>query len=344
MAGSRRGRERPRWTRRPGMSRSSGHRRSGRHHERRTLDCSGQGWRGSRASRGPSRDGRWGPGAAMPRYAASADAECTRAASSRIAGTRSLDDDRPAARVRSTSRPRSLHVPTGTTASVLPPAPGAAGPPRRSPASPAGQGPERDPQEARGRRGGPPSRVRELEEPRGGAGVERGRQRDCRSMAARWRVDARRTATSRDRALAVPSDRAAAVRTPRSSCLSATSSSVAPARFGADGDVQRHDGIQEVGLVRDADGPGAVQAGDALQPGAGQRASAATARQGSARVPDVAPEPDVRPPRHVVLVRRRLQWPVQRAAVRILHPAPAEVASDAHPLLARGAIERCGPT
>jgi hypothetical protein len=95
------------------------------------------------------------------------------------------------------------------------------------------------------------------------------------------------------------------------------------------GNVERHGGIQEVRLIGDADGPRPIQPGYATDPSAWQcRQGRHGAGQGSPRVTDVRPEPDVRAnaSRHGHLVRsgahRGYSRPVQPVAVRILHPSP----------------------
>jgi hypothetical protein len=100
-------------------------------------------------------------------------------------------------------------------------------------------------------------------------------------------------------------------------------------------DVEGCDRIQEVRLVRDADGFRAVQPGHATEASAGQSAERHDGvGQRSTRVTDVGPEPDVRPnpPRHGHLDRppctpgysRR----VQHVAVRILHPSSSPAAGE----------------
>ena len=112
-------------------------------------------------------------------------------------------------------------------------------------------------------------------------------------------------------------------------------------------DVERDDGVQEVGLVGDTDGRRAVEARDAAEASAGQGAKRRHGvGQRPARVADVRPEPDVRPnaPAHRHLDRPRsapgYSRRVQPVAVRILHPQPGEDAGELTRLRRRGPLDR----
>lgn len=111
--------------------------------------------------------------------------------------------------------------------------------------------------------------------------------------------------------------------------------------IGPAGHVEGDDGVQEVGLIDHADGPGSIEARDATEASAGQGAERRHGIcQRPARVADVRPKPDVRPnasahdhldrPRSAPGYSRR----VQPVAVRILHPQPGEDAGELTRLVA----------
>ncbi len=112
-------------------------------------------------------------------------------------------------------------------------------------------------------------------------------------------------------------------------------------RIWTAGDIQRHDRIQEVGLIHDADRLRPVEARDASQMRAGQIPERSDGvRQRRARVTDVGAEPDVCPYRaaHHHLDRSRIapvySRRVQPVAVRILHPEPGKDAGELTRLVA----------
>ena len=173
-------------------------------------------------------------------------------------------------------------------------------------------------------------RMRNLEEARGSAGIERGGSRDRRGRALDR--EAARPKRSRSRSSSRGPQRSR-LRRPnsRSRALSATSRARrAGRRIGAGRDVEGDDGVEEVGLVGHAR-PACVtvQARHATEASAGQGGEGMDGiGQRSPRVADVRPEPDVRPnSRPAATSIGRAPLPgysrrVQPVAVRILHPEP----------------------
>lgn len=179
--------------------------------------------------------------------------------------------------------------------------------------------------------------MRHLEEPFGGARIERARGR----AAVRRPLDREAVAPEQEQVevelAGPPAPAPATPGLPFEGLQRDEEVGGAGGGMGAGRDVERDHRVEEVRLVRHADRGRAVQARHPAEASAGKRAEVGDRPgQRRARVADVRSQPDVRPnPSQVVLPAVCESGRVPHVAVRILHPEPAADAGELTRLLAR---------